>query len=93
MISFGLFSAKQDKADLKEQNLLLIHSVIDNPIDKTTGKYTYFELENGEKIEASMKNIEEYKLEYNVNKVNPSAGEPSFNSMHISLKRLTDWKE
>lgn len=91
MIGLGMVTHERQTAALKEQDMMIVYSVVDDPIDPETGKYAYFELENGEKIEGSMKNIEEYELDGPVNKITPNFTDRSAVSRHISLSRLTDY--
>ena len=84
-IGYGLRSIQVEREELADIGLVKLYSVVDMEVGKD-GMYEYFELENGEKIEATEKNISDYKLKEKVNAI--TSGEPSFHSRQVSIDRI-----
>lgn len=81
----GYYQQHREEAEIKEHGLVLrVYSVEDTTVD-SQGMYDKLILENGEEIDATIKNIEKYKLESPVNKIKPNKTEKS--TIHTLLDK------
>lgn len=64
----GQLTTQKENNELKEAGYMQVYSV-DDVISDASGNYDYFQLENGEQIDATRANIKKYQLEDSVNKV------------------------
>ena len=84
----GYYQQHREEAEIKEHGLVLrVYSVEDTTVD-SQGTYDKLILENGEEIDATIKNIEKYKLESPVNKIKPNKTEKSTIQTLLDKKRI-----
>ncbi|WP_424685537.1 helix-turn-helix domain-containing protein [Enterococcus sp.] len=84
----GYYQQYREEAEIKEHGLVLrVYSVEDTTVD-SQGMYDKLILENGEEIDATIKNIEKYKLESPVNKIKPNKTEKSTIQTLLDKKRI-----
>lgn len=88
-IGYGVRSIETNRQQLEEIGLVKVYSIIDVTY-RSDGKYDLFTLENGEVIDATEKNIEEYGLLYTINKSNPSHSNRASSYHEISIRRLRE---
>lgn len=86
-MGYGIKSYQYNIKKDKEQGWLTVYSVVNTQIG-SDGKYEYIELENGEKIDGTMKNIKEYKLENSQNRIKPNITERSAIQSLIEIDKL-----
>ncbi|WP_270790358.1 helix-turn-helix domain-containing protein [Enterococcus diestrammenae] len=84
----GYYQQHREEAEIKEHGLVLrVYSVEDTTVD-SQGMYDKLILENSEEIDATIKNIEKYKLESPVNKIKPNKTEKSTIQTLLDKKRI-----